>query len=84
MAAMIASRRVLLSKLLEKLTFSPLRPAAAPSTRFFNTDAQLRKYEDDHPDDVDPRSAGSAVSRRFPTIFGGSRHLILSNPIIIL
>lgn len=86
MAALIASRRAHLSKLLEKLALSPLRPvSAAPSiTRSFNTSAQLREYDNDG--DVDRRrhdGEDAALSRRrgddaasFPGFFSGSRHLI--------
>ncbi|KAJ3695833.1 hypothetical protein LUZ60_001210 [Juncus effusus] len=68
MAAMIASKRAHLARLLEKVAFSPLRPAvAAPYiTRSFNSNA-LREYEDDrHAIDEE----NSAVSRR-PGFFAG-------------
>jgi hypothetical protein len=90
MAALIASQRAHLSKLLEKLAFSALRPvSAAPSiTRSFNTSVQLRDYDDDHEvgrrsrhDDEDAaltrHSGGDAAS--FPSFFSGSRYLIPSH-----
>ncbi|KAJ3700463.1 hypothetical protein LUZ61_004168 [Rhynchospora tenuis] len=55
MAALIASKRAHLSKLVEKLAFSHLRPVSAAPwiTRSFNNSAQLREYDDDV--DVDRR-----------------------------
>ncbi|XP_078172923.1 mitochondrion-localized small heat shock protein 23.6 isoform X2 [Carex rostrata] len=79
MAALIASRRAHLSKLLEKLASSPLRPVlAAPSiTRSFNTNAQLREYDEDgHVDHRRHDGQDASLSRRrgsdatsFPSLF---------------
>lgn len=89
MAALIASRRAHLSKLLEKLASSPLRPVlAAPSiTRSFNTNAQLREYDEDgHVDHRRHDGQDAFLSRRrgsdaasFPSLFSGSCYLIPSH-----
>ncbi|WOK96253.1 heat shock 22 kDa protein, mitochondrial isoform X2 [Canna indica] len=65
MAAIIASRKSAVSKLVEKLISSPSRrPIAAAATRSFNTGA-LREYSDDSDLERRPDSA-SSVSRRRP------------------
>lgn len=72
MAAMIAARRAPVSKLLEKLIVSPVRPSAATAagSRLFSTNTKRRDLDDDRRrDDLSgaPRSRGDSPS--FPSIF---------------
>lgn len=83
MAAMIAARRAPVSKVLEKLLFSPARPSVAASSCLFSTNTKLRDLDDDRSLDVDRRrdDPSAASGRRvdfpsFPSILSGSRHLI--------
>ncbi|XP_072980522.1 small heat shock protein, chloroplastic [Typha angustifolia] len=75
MASIIISRRVPFPKLLEKLLSSPIRPASASSAfRSFNTNTQLRDYDDGRLDEVDRSRSDSDVTRRrgespFPSVF---------------
>ncbi|KAG1342327.1 Small heat shock protein, chloroplastic [Cocos nucifera] len=68
MAAMIAARRAPVSKLLEKLLVSPVRPSAASAagSRLFSANTKLRDLDADRSIDVDRRRGDSSS---FPSIF---------------